>query len=322
MKVLLTGAFGNIGESTLLALFKKNFDIKCFDLTNERNTKVAKKLGRKGTFEVVWGDILDLPLVKSIVNDVDCIIHLAAIIPPLSELKPDLAKSVNIGGTKNIISAAEEREKKPKLIMASSVSIFGPTMHLQPPRTVQDPVVATDTYTGTKIECEKMVKASTIPWTILRFAAAPPLEMSTDIDPILFEMPLDQRIEFVHSRDVGQACANAVEAETIGKTFLIGGGPSNQMLQREFLTKILEGMGLGMLPDSAFRVATEPDEYYYTDWLDTEESQRILQYQSRTFEEYIEEMKSQLGIKRYLAKLFKGQGRKRMLDASPYYKEE
>jgi nucleoside-diphosphate-sugar epimerase len=146
--------------------------------------------------------------------------------------------------------------------------------------------------------------------------------MSTDIDPILFEMPLDQRIEFVHSRDVGQACANAVEAETIGKTFLIGGGPSNQMLQREFLTKIFEGMGLGMLPDSAFRVATKPDEYYYTDWLDTEESQRILQYQSRTFEEYIEEMKSQLGIKRYLAKLFKGQGRKRMLDASPYYKEE
>lgn len=90
--------------------------------------------------------------------------------------------------------------------------------------------------------------------------------MSTDIDPIVFEMPLDQRIEFVHSRDVGQACANAVEAETIGKTFLIGGGPSNQMLQREFLKKIFEGMGLGMLPDSAFRVATKPDEYYYTDW--------------------------------------------------------
>lgn len=157
MRVLLTGAFGNIGESTLLALFKKNYDIKCFDLTNERNIKIAEKLGKKGTFEVVWGDILDLPMVKSIVNDVDCIIHLAAIIPPLSELKPDLAKSVNIEGTRNIIKAAEESEKKPKLIIASSVSIFGPTMQLQPPRTVQDPVVATDTYTGTKIECEKMV---------------------------------------------------------------------------------------------------------------------------------------------------------------------
>lgn len=32
MKVLLTGAFGNIGESTLLALFNRNHEVKCFDL--------------------------------------------------------------------------------------------------------------------------------------------------------------------------------------------------------------------------------------------------------------------------------------------------
>jgi len=322
MKVLLTGAFGNIGESTLLALFEKNYEIRCFDLHTERNEKVSKKLGKKGNFETIWRDILDPSSVKTAVDTVDCIIHLAAIIPPLSDLKPDLAKSVNVGGTKNIINAAKQQEKKPKLVLASSVSTFGPTMHLPPPRTVNDPLVATDTYNTTKIECEKMVKESTLPWTILRFAATPPMEMSTDIDPIIFEMPLDQRIEFVHTRDVGQACANSVEAETIGKILLIGGGPSCQMLQREFLSKLFEGMGIGMLPDSAFKVATKPEEYYYTDWLDTEESQRLLHFQSRSFDDFIEEMRSQLGIKRYLAKLFKGQARKRMLDASPYYKEK
>jgi len=322
MKVLLTGAFGNIGESTLLALFEKNYEIRCFDLHTERNEEVSKKLGKKGNFETIWRDILDPSSVKTAVDTVDCIIHLAAIIPPLSDLKPDLAKSVNVGGTKNIINAAKQQEKKPKLVLASSVSTFGPTMHLPPPRTVNDPLVATDTYNTTKIECEKMVKESTLPWTILRFAATPPMEMSTDIDPIIFEMPLDQRIEFVHTRDVGQACANSVEAETIGKILLIGGGPSCQMLQREFLSKLFEGMGIGMLPDSAFKVATKPEEYYYTDWLDTEESQRLLHFQSRSFDDFIEEMRSQLGIKRYLAKLFKGQARKRMLDASPYYKEK
>ncbi|MFW9843292.1 MAG: NAD-dependent epimerase/dehydratase family protein [Candidatus Thorarchaeota archaeon] len=323
MKVLLTGAFGNIGESTLLAMFNKNYDIRCFDLKTERNEKISKKLMKKGNFEIIWGDILDTSSINAVVDDVDCIIHLAAIIPPLSEAKPDLAKSVNIEGTRNLINAAEEKEKKPKYIQASSVSLFGPTMHLKPPRTVDDPIVATDTYTGTKLECEKMVRASTLPWTILRFAATPPLEISADadIDATVFEMPLDQRVEFVHTRDVGQACANAVEADTIGKTLLIGGGPSNQMLEKEFLTKIFGGMGVGMLPDSAFKVATKPEEYYYTDWLDTTESQEILQYQSRSFEDYIEEMKSQLGIKRYLAKLFSGQAKKRMLKASPYYRE-
>ena len=322
MKVLLTGAFGNIGESTLLALFEKGYDIQCFDLPNERNAKIAKKLGKKGKFETIWGDILDLPLLPPEPLGAVGVIHLVGIIPPLSESKPDLAKSVNIEGTKNVIKAVESQETRPKLIFASSVSIFGPTMHLQPPRTAQDPVNATDVYTGTKIDCEKILKESSLSWTILRFAAAPPSDLNSDIDSIIFEIPLDQRIEFVHTRDVGIACANAVEAETVGKTLLIGAGQSGQMLQREFVSRIFEGMGIGMLPDSAFRVATKPEEYYYTDWLDTEESQRLLQYQTRSFQDYIDEMKSQLGIMKYAAKLFKGQVQKRVLAVSPYYKKE
>ncbi|MHA2226237.1 MAG: hypothetical protein ACXAC8_13595 [Candidatus Hodarchaeales archaeon] len=31
-QILLTGAFGNIGESTLLALLDKEYDIRCFDI--------------------------------------------------------------------------------------------------------------------------------------------------------------------------------------------------------------------------------------------------------------------------------------------------
>jgi len=94
------------------------------------------------------------------------------------------------------------------------------------------------------------------------------------------------------------------------------------MLQREFVSRLFESMGIGMLPDSAFRVATKPEEYYYTDWLDTEESQRLLQYQTRTFEQYVEETKAQMGMMKYVAKMFKSQAQKRLLAASPYYQEE
>ncbi|TFG29719.1 NAD(P)-dependent oxidoreductase [Candidatus Thorarchaeota archaeon] len=322
MIVLVTGAFGNIGESTLLALFDKEHKIRCFDLQTDANGKTAQQLKKRGDFEIVWGNILDKDLVKSSVHDVDCIIHLAAIIPPLSEDNPELARAVNIEGTHNIITAAEGLDIKPKFIFAGSVSTFGPTMHLDPPRTVGDPLVATDVYTETKIACEKIVKESRLPWTILRFTAAPPMKLKSDIDQMIFEIPLDQRIEFGHSMDVGQACANAVDADTVGKTLLIGGGKSAQMLQREFISKIMESMGIGMLPESAFRVAKKPEEYFYTDWLDTEESQQLLQYQKRTFDDYIEELKAQLGVKRYLAKLFKGQARKRILEISPYYEED
>jgi nucleoside-diphosphate-sugar epimerase len=323
MRVLLTGAFGNIGESTLIALLERDIQVKCFDIRTESTEKTAKRLGSGDKFEVVWGDIRDSEAVEKMMQGMDAVVHLAAIIPPSSEKNAELAKEVNVGGTKNIISGAESTNPKPKLIFASSVSIFGPTMHLEPPRRASDPVNPTDTYTHTKVECEKLVRESDLQWTILRFTAVPPLEVgSSEIDDSLFQIPLDQRIEFVHTRDVGVACANAVTAEIEGKILLIGGGEKNQMLQRGFIGGLLEGMGIGMLPESAFKQPKKPEDWYYTDWLDTEESQGLLKYQKRTYEEFLDEFKKKMGFRRYLAKLFSGQARKRMLEASPYYEED
>jgi UDP-glucose 4-epimerase len=317
MFVLLTGAFGNIGESTLIALLERNHRVRCFDLQTKRNEKKQKQLQRIGEFETIWGDILDSEVVTDAIKDIEYIIHLAAIIPPMSDQNPDLTFRVNVDGTRNIINAAEGSPKKPKLIIASSVSIFGPTMHLQPPRGASDPVNPTDIYTQTKTKCETMIRESTIPWTILRLTAVPPLDVNSDIS-VMFEIPLDQRIEFVHTRDVGVAFANSVTAETQGKTLQIGGGKDSQMLQIDFIRRILAASGLDLPPEEAFRTPSKPEEYFYTDWLDTEESQRLLQYQNRTFDEYIEEIKSSLGFKRYFAKLFKGLAMKKIVASSPY----
>ena len=94
------------------------------------------------------------------------------------------------------------------------------------------------------------------------------------------------------------------------------------MLQQEFMSKILNAMGIGMLPDSAFRVATKPEEWFYTDWLDTTESQRLLQYQQRTYDQYIEELKQAVGFKRHFARLFRGMAQKRILAQSHYYQQQ
>ena len=243
MLVLLTGAFGNIGESTLLALLEQNHQIRCFDLHTNQTEKIAKRLQKYGDFETVWGDVRDADTIRNIVDQVECIIHLAALIPPKSEIDAEFTNAVNVGGTLQLIEAAEALPVKPKFIFASSISVFGPTMHRPPPRTADDPLHPTDIYTTTKDKCETAIRASALPWTILRLVAAPSLRISGEIDKMLFEIPLDQRIEFVHTRDVGTAFANAVTAKTVNKVLLIGGGKSNQMLQREFITKILTAMG-------------------------------------------------------------------------------
>ena len=222
----------------------------------------------------------------------------------------------------NVIIAAENQSPKPLLVFASSVSVFGPMMHVPPPRRADEPIRATDVYTGTKVNCEQAIKSSSLLWAILRIGASPIRGMITDLASIMFESPPDQRVEFVHSRDVGVAFANTLTADVAGKILLIGGGKDAQMLARDFFGRVMEAMGLDPLPDSAFKAPTSPEEYYYTDWLDTEESQNLLQYQSRVYEDYLKELQDSIGARRHLFRLVKGQAAKRILADSPYYEEE
>ena len=80
--------------------------------------------------------------------------------------------------------------------------------------------------------------------------------------------PLTNRIEYVHTRDVGLVIARAVTAEGAwGKVSHIGGGSCCQYTYWQGVELFLEAMGLGMLPDERFSTAS-----FSTDWLDTAEA--------------------------------------------------
>lgn len=326
MKVLVTGAFGNVGESALLALFEKDHEITCFDIKNKKNEKTVNDLLKIKSFNTIWGDITNIENVKNAVKGIDCIIHLAAIIPALSELKPDLTKRVNIDGTRNLIEAAKELDPQPRFIFTSSISTHGPCMHKSPPRRADEELNPTDNYTRSKVECEKMLKESGLPWIIFRLAAVPPVKIKFDrsmfdLVSVLYDMPLEQRVEFVHTHDVGLACANAVTADAIHKILLIGGGKESQLLCRDFLSKTLDAYGMSLPSDLAFKVPKNDDDWFYTDWMDTEESQRLLQYQTISFDEFINKVRKDLGRKRSFFKLVSPIARWYLKRKSPYLKE-
>jgi UDP-glucose 4-epimerase len=321
MKILLTGAFGNVGESTIQALLGLNHEITCLDIKTPRNEKLAKKLSGEGRIITVWGDIRDEKLVTGIMKDVGCIIHVAAILPPASERNAERTRSVNLEGTHTLIAAASRQVPKPRFIFTSSVSVHGPLMPNPPPRKASDSLTPSDNYTRCKVEAEQDLKASELPWVIVRLAMVPPLVMPTSMDPQMFEIPLEQRVEFVHTRDVGIALANAVGANVEKLELLIGGGKKCQMLYRDFIRKMLDASGIGSLPDAAFKIPKEGKGWYYVDWLDTELSQQLLSYQTRTLDDYTKELKRKFGIMRYLAKLFSPVVKKSILKQSPYYKD-
>ncbi len=318
MNVLLTGAFGNIGQSALEELLKRGHRVRCFDLRTKANEKKARQWGDR--IEVVWGDLRRPEDVAVAVQGQDVVIHLAFIIPKLSatgvesESRPDWAREINVGGTRNLIEALKAQPRPPKIIFSSSIHIYGQTQHLPPPRRADEPVNPTEHYSRHKAECEQMIRESGLEWSIFRFAAALPLAIR--LDPGMFDVPLNNRMEFVHTRDVGLALANGVESTEIwGKILLIGGGPRCQYYYREIVERVLDAAGVGMLPEEAFgRIP------FATDWMDTTESQRLLRYQQRDLSDYAREMAALMGYRRYLVRVFRPFVRASLLRKSPYFR--
>lgn len=309
-RVLVTGAFGNIGSHAVPALVRAGHRVRALLHRSDRETKRFAALGNR--LEIIRGDVRDRASMDAAVRDVDIIIHLAYMIPPPALAQPELAEAINVGGTRTLLDAALGVSIPPRFLFASTLDVYGHTQHLPPPRRVDDPVSAADAYGGHKIACERMVKESGLTYAIFRFADVPPIAVRAP-HPMMFRIPLDTRIEVIHPADAGLALARAVDEPSVwGRTLNIGGGARCQLLYRDYLGAFLDAMGIGRLPDEAF--STEP---YCTDWLDTDESQRLLSYQTRTFDEIVRETAALLGVRRHLARLFRPLVRAGILRLSP-----
>jgi NAD(P)-dependent dehydrogenase (short-subunit alcohol dehydrogenase family) len=81
-KILITGAFGNIGKAVISEAHRRHHKITVFEIDNKKTRKVARKY--QEIIRVVFGDIRDFEAVKKAVQESERVIHLAAFIPPLS----------------------------------------------------------------------------------------------------------------------------------------------------------------------------------------------------------------------------------------------
>jgi nucleoside-diphosphate-sugar epimerase len=311
MNVLVTGATGNIGGHTIEALLKLGGGHRVRALCRK---SPPKSWGSR--VDVVRGDLTRPETLPAAVRGVDRVLHLAYVIPPLCLEKPAEARAVNVDGTRDLLDAVNAHAPQAKFLFASTLDVFGRTQHLPPPRMLTDPVSATDAYTEHKLACESIVKESGLTWGIFRYADVPPIALRSPV-PIMFEIPLSQRMETLHPFDAGDVSAKGITRdETWGRTWLIGGGARCRVIYGDYLAKFLAAMELGApLPAEAF--STTP---YCTDWLDTTESQRVFDYQRRGFEDIVADVAKLLGWKRPLARASQPIVREYMLGLSPYWR--
>ena len=163
--ILITGATGSIGSAITEEILGYNCKV-VRAMSNDENGiyKLSEELTKKNDslninmkknkIRYLVGDIRDQKRCNSICEDVDIIVHAAAMKHvPICEYNPEEAKKTNIDGTRNMINAAIKNKVKKFLFIST------------------DKVVNPSSFMGkTKLKAEKLVLKANLKSKLTSFA--------------------------------------------------------------------------------------------------------------------------------------------------------
>jgi UDP-glucose 4-epimerase len=274
--VTITGGAGNLGRAVALILAGRECRVRVFDLPGVDWGFVDDQ----PHMEVVQGDLRDQAALAEACRGAKWVVHLAAIMPPLSESNQALAQAVNVEGTRALLGVMPPEAA---LVLASSVATYGlaqsEIVGLDHP---QQPI---DFYGKTKVQNERDVLASGRPSAILRISG-----ISV---PALLEIPRpwfftrEQKVEFVHLQDAALAVTNCVgNPQALGHIWQIAGGASWRTTGQGYAEAICRAFDVP--PESAVYL----DKPNWPAWFDTRDSQALLNYQQHTLDGFIGQLRA------------------------------
>lgn len=172
-KILVTGADGFIGSHLVEELVIEGYQVKAFVLYNSFNTWGWLDTLDKSIMdhvEIFQGDIRDPHGVKTAMQGVDAVFHLAALIAiPFSYHSPDTYVDTNIKGTLNVLQAARELGNIRTLVTSTS-EVYGTAQYV--PIDEKHPFQGQSPYSATKIGADRLAesfyRSFDLPVTIVR----------------------------------------------------------------------------------------------------------------------------------------------------------
>jgi len=134
MKVVITGGTGFIGRRLADTVLKKG-GLTGPSGTEERVEELVLfdqlvpdgfDLGSDPRLAIVQGDISDKATIDRLIDRDDIsVFHLASVVSGGGEKDFDLAMRVNLDGGRHIMEALRARSSVPRLVLASSIAVFG-----------------------------------------------------------------------------------------------------------------------------------------------------------------------------------------------------
>jgi UDP-glucose 4-epimerase len=264
MRVVVTGASGNVGTSVLDALARDPQVTEIVGLARRRPGRAFAKTS--------WlaADVRSAPLA-AIFSGADVVIHLAWLIQPSRDER--LTRNVNVDGSRRVFDAVAQA-RVPALVYASSVGAYAPRRDAQPvdeswPATG----IETSFYSRHKAEVEAILdefeqRHEEIRTVRMRPALIFKAQAATEIrrlfvGPFLpsslvrsglvpaFPFPRGLRTQVVHSADVGEAYRLAATGPVSG-AFNLAADP---VLDARLIERLLDAKAVEV-PAAALRRVT------------------------------------------------------------------
>lgn len=248
-KILVTGADGFIGSHLTEYLVKAGESVRAFVYYNSFNSwgwLDSLPVEIKKELEVFTGDIRDPNGVRTAMQGIDVMYHLAALIGiPFSYHSPDSYVDTNIKGTLNVLQAARDLDTE-RVLCTSTSEVYGTAQYA--PIDEKHPYQGQSPYSATKIGadmlCESFYRSFNTPVTIVRpFNTYGPRQSARAIIPTVVTQlltgleeiqlgSLTPTRDFSYVKDTVSGFAAIAKAEnTIGEVINIATGTEISMGQ-------------------------------------------------------------------------------------------
>ena len=153
----ISGGAGFLGLHLARRLLADGLEVRTLDVVPLDEAELERSV------QELRGDVRDRDRVRELVAGADVVVHAAAALP--IQASRDSIRSVNVGGTENVLLASRDGGVG-RVVFISSTAVYGvPEKH---PIEEDDPLVGVGWYGESKIDAEALCRVAAVDTTIVR----------------------------------------------------------------------------------------------------------------------------------------------------------
>lgn len=209
--ILVTGAGGYVGNVLCRYLIEKDYKVRAVDNFHKGQCDALIGLTTIPEFEFMYGDVTDYEQCKRMVDGVDAVVHLAAIVGfPACKRQPALSYAVNVEGTCNLLDVRGDIP----FVFASTGSVYGKIENICRENTPTNPQ---SIYGKHKLEAEIAVRdsANTVSFRFATgFGVSPCMRVNLLVNDLVYQAVTNRcltvfegnaRRTFIHVKDMAHS---------------------------------------------------------------------------------------------------------------------